>query len=333
MLLALALGCSAMLTSPAHAQSKAADALNEEAFRALKNGENERARQLLLEAHQRDPHPKYEWNLANAERLSGHDVDALAHFRHYLRSPLASPEKRQTTLAHIEALEKKVGRIDVDAPEGTAIWLDGRDTGKKTPLDNPLDVEPGTRSVEGRRDGKIAKVTVQTDAGKLANARLKFETTTTALAPLPPVAFPTPDPEPAPRPADRDTGSGLACPKSGACVGLTIGTAVIGAAGLIGLGVFQTQANSASSDADAFHAQGGRCDGGDASGCARLRELEDDHTSKLTLSRVSGAVGAASLITAGVLFFAWPKAKKETGARLIPIVSPTARGLGVEGRF
>src|SRR5207248_2240244 len=102
---------------------------------------------------------------------------------------------------------------------------------------------------------------------------------------------------PNPPPSDTGTGGGLACPHSGACIGTTVALAVVGVAGGVGALVFNSSADSAVTDARNLTGPGGGCSGGSASpDCAsRIKDLDDKHSSRLTLARVSLGVGIAGV--------------------------------------
>ncbi|WP_394829684.1 hypothetical protein [Pendulispora albinea] len=336
---ALFIGASLVKLGTAHAcepgpKREAALARTEEALRLAnaKPPNNDGARIAIEQAYVLCPGPKVLWNLFVLEIRSGQYLSAARHIHTYLATndPSVTEEKRtEARNKHLKSARENLGALEVHAPSGAVLSIDNAAYPEGYSVEDIVELSPGTHTVVLELAGQRRERSVNVKVGEVSV--VKFEDPRPIAAPVvQPVQGPK-EPEPEPRPVPRS--SGLGCTQSGACVATTIGLAAVGVAGLAGFGVFQISANNATKDAQGLEVPGGSCNGSTSAECARVRQLEDDHSSRLTLSRVSAAVGGASLIAAGVLFFAWPKPNKGPSAQLYPIVAPNAGGVGLSGRF
>ncbi|WP_394825350.1 hypothetical protein [Pendulispora albinea] len=342
MLFVASLAAGAAVTAPASAQSrstasskieKRAEARNDEGKRAFKQSDFDGASRAFSEAYKLDPKSKYLLNLALAELRGNKPLDALGHFRQYRSAPGISADEVDKTRGYFEEAMARTGHLRIHAPSDLAVTLDAAPLSKEQ-REETVDVVAGKHVVEVAYTTGTKRRDVDAPAGKEVIVEFPAPPPPPAPVPLPaapPVAVQTPPPETAPA-ADRRE-SGLGCTHSGACLGLTVGLATLGVAGFVGLGVFQTQASSATTDAEAIRARAGSCNGNGSAECGQLADLQDQHSSKLTLARVSAGVGAASLVGAGLLFFLWPKPAKGPSAQAYPLVAPNAAGMGIRGSF
>jgi hypothetical protein len=150
--------------------------------------------EALLEfqrAYDESPNWKILYNIGQCSRYVGDHARSLRAFRRYLVEAQSIPASRRAEVEReIAELERLVGRIDVVAPAGYEITIDGAAVGT-APLAAPVVVNAGKRAVAGRKEGAptIARdVLVQ----RGASIAVDFSTTSRAPAasapPLPAVA-------------------------------------------------------------------------------------------------------------------------------------------------
>ncbi|WP_394847444.1 hypothetical protein LZC95_08260 [Pendulispora brunnea] len=325
----IALVAIAALAVPrsAQAQPSAADIAvakqqYESGKKAAKDGDYDTARRYFLQSLAVAPHPLTLWNLALVEIDSGHPVDGVRDLRKYKADPRAEPEKKKEADGLIEQQMKRIGRVKILVPSNVPVTLDGTVVSDEQRKD-AIEVVAGHHAVDAGFPSGSRHMDLEVAGGK--EVPVTFDSTT--------------DPtEPGPGPgggiAKRDEGGGLPCFHSGVCTGTVISLAAVGVAGIIGYGIWQGQANSATTSARGL-APPSSCEGPNRPQvCGQAQSYLDDHDSKLTLSRISLAVGAASLVGAGVVLLAWPRSTKETtGAQVFPLLSPGTAGMGVRGQF
>ncbi len=147
-------------------------ALCKEALGHAKRGEFEKARALYAKALETSPSPAILFNLALAELNSDHGLDALRHFREYLRATDTEPAK--VAIVRTDLLPKAVaatGHIRLlNSPACSTAFLDGHEI-----VSFPggiVDVMPGRHFLSARTPdtGWAAEVTVA--AGQSADAPL-----------------------------------------------------------------------------------------------------------------------------------------------------------------
>lgn len=156
-------------TPPAEASAEALEAARRlffEGYAAGQRGAWEAAHRAFARAFAIRGSPAVRFNLALAARSTGRLVEALEHFRAFLRETPegADLERRETARAEIERTSARVARLRVDVvgDDPRAFLLDGR----AQPIallgvDIPVDPGPHTVDVEGvagdrqRREGAL----------------------------------------------------------------------------------------------------------------------------------------------------------------------------------
>jgi flagellar basal body-associated protein FliL len=209
LLLALTPAASA---APAWAQSGAEDPTTSMARARFKEGvdfydkaQYEQARAAFLQAYALKKHPAVLLNLAWSCLKSGHSLEAERYFKQFLSEGKEITEKQRADANDgLNQAKSKIGRIEVLAPAGTEITIDGDRLGS-APLPEPVAVEPGahTLTFKGPETGtETQSVTVL--GGEKAVARLGRSGAGAAplatATPLPPSPAPT-EAAPAPPPA------------------------------------------------------------------------------------------------------------------------------------
>ena len=149
---------SPLAVRSAHAQDAATDLARQrykEGVTAFDAGKFEEARLAFLQAYALKRHPAVLLNLGLSELKSNHPVDAGNHLTQFLRDAKdASPEQRQTAQASIEEAKRRTAYlvIAVDQPNAD-VSVDGTLVGR-SPLADPVFVEPGLRTVVATFDGR-----------------------------------------------------------------------------------------------------------------------------------------------------------------------------------
>jgi hypothetical protein len=279
------------------------------------------------------------FNLALAEEKSGHALDALGHFKQLARDTQGSAEDRVTSHKHAAELATRTGHIDVAAPAGAGIVVDGTMNVGTTPLTEPLDVQPGSHKIEARARDRSYAVTVNATPGDVVKANfldvippdaaMPLQATATTAAPTAesPAGLP---PHDATLPAANES---FWTPRMITVVALG-GAAVVGIAGGI---FFGAEAHSDSSHADTLRTTIGAegCSDSSNPNCAELASTVSSANSERTTSTVFYIAGGVLAAGAVATWFLWPKATSNGGASavVVPAFGRDGGGVNVVGRF
>lgn len=284
-------------------------------------GKTEAARLKFQQAWAVFKSPSVLYNLARAEQLTGHDLDALEHFRLFLRlsetDVKITDAMRDRARQNVAELGARVAQIEVDVPKGARVTIDGKalaDPGA-APRD-PAPVTPGRHLVEASYEGKTRSVTVDAVSGETTRARIDFDPDTAPPPPAPP---------------SPSTARWLV-------------PAAIGVAGLAGIGVgvgFALSSQSAKDDVEAMRRDNrGLCSAPESAACAAYDERRSDGESAATISYVGYIAGGALLAGAVATYLLWPSEKTtstaKSGVSVTPWAAPgtgDAWSAGVTGRF
>ena len=306
-----------------------------------KAGKFEQARASFALAYMLSPDPSTLWNLALAEMKSGHAAEAIRHLKTYLRGPAVDPAYAAKAPKLLEQLSARVGHINVEAPAGTDLTVDGDHLPERAPLGEPVDVAPGAHVVEGKLGARPASASVTVVAGETVLAALTFAPPATgpdpAQDPRAPVARGAPfvapvDPHQARAAEASQPTSRATFWTTGHVVGLSLGVAAVAAAGASL--AFASASNGHEDDARGLHAANpGGCADRASAVCGAESEALAQGQSARTMSQVF-LVGAGVLGAAGVIaFVAWPESTRGSTLRVVPGLG---RGIGlvrVEGTF
>lgn len=181
-------------------------------------GQYELARASFLQAYALKKHPAVLLNLAWSCLKSSHTREAEQYFRQFLAEGKEITEKQRADANDgLNQSRAKLGRIEVAAPDGVDVTIDGEHL--SAPTQEGTFVEPGFHSVVLRgSDGTVDTEGVTVGAGETAVARYTRSTPTPAPPPAaaqenappapapaaaspPPEATPTAGPEPRPPPS------------------------------------------------------------------------------------------------------------------------------------
>lgn len=271
--------------------------------------------------------PAVLYNLARSEQLTGHELEALEHFRLFVKLSATDAKitdaMRDKARSNVEELSKKVGQIELEVPSTARVTVDGKPIEAPPPGSGPRDpvpVAPGRHTVEALFEGKLKSVSVECQAGALVRAKIEFEAGAGAGSGEPP-------------------GGGE--PTSPA---RWIVPAALGVAGLAGLGLgigMAASSQSAKDDSEALRRANPRICGQPTALCSQYDDKRSDAESAATISYVGYIAGGALLAGAVATYFLWPRSA-ERGAggggngatsRVTPLVGAGVMGAGFEGRF
>ncbi len=335
----------------AHAADEGAErdaqARFEEGLGRAKSGDFDAARISFTQAYAVLRRPRILWNHALSEEKTGHVLDALAHFKSVAGDPSADESDRTGAQTHVAALYGQTGHIEVRAPAGAPVTLDGGPVIGTAPLGDVLDVAPGRHVIEARLPQGPAAVVVQPAAGEVVAASFLPTTPET----------PAPSPNPA---ANTAGGSGKSAGASGGTNAsapasdtasahtssdtprnVVVATAGGLAVAALVFGIYF----GATSSSDANTAKGLRSQLG-TMGCvapmgtavAMCSQLADEVSSENRNAGLSTGmyVAAGALAVAGVVtWLVWPKSEPAHGsaARVLPMLGPGVAGLSAAMTF
>jgi hypothetical protein len=291
----------------------------EEGLARAKIGDWEGARRSFQQSIAVVPSQTALFNLALAEEKCARPVDATVHFKEYTRKFTLTDDERAQAQRHITELAAKIGHIEVQAPSGTALTLDGSLNAGIAPLSEPLDVAPGHHTIEAMLSQGAKSLGVDAVAGQVAHLAFSADGTSPAAAQGPPAAgepasAPTP---PAAQDSPAAASEQAATARSSTARIVTVaalgGTAII--AGALGL-YFGAQSNSDSDSVKTLQA-----DPNCKAGCAPLQSAIDSANSEHTTADglfVTSAVLAAAAVGVWIL---WPKPPAAAASvRVVPLV-------------
>ncbi len=304
-----------------------------EGLARVKSGDYEAARISFTQAYVVLHKPDILWNLALAEEKSGHSLEALRHFKE-LTSTAAADTDRANAQKHAAVLMAQMGHIDVTAPSGTLLTLDGVQSAGSAPLAEPIDVTPGRHVVEGKLADGTKSATVDAVAGETAHVTLVPDAPSTATPTPTATATPASTPTPTSTPPGADS--------SPVSTARLVTTASLGAAAVISIGAgayFGFQSQSDASDAAQYrdNKPSSYCvnpTGPAVQTCSAWNDAVKSQNRDATLSNVFYVTGGVLAVGAVATWFLWPKgATGASSAWVVPAVGPSGGGVAAGGRF
>ncbi len=253
------------------------------------------------------------FNLASVEMKLGHDVDAIEHYRTFLQlaetDPRITDQQRERAKRSIDEVLKKVGQIDIRAPQGATLSIDGKAL-SSIPTE-PVPVTPGRHTVVASWNGAGRSIVVEPHAGEVTKATFDGAEASPFTPP----------------PAEGERSSW----PTARIVTVSTLAAVAVTGGVLSL-VFRSNAQD-NVDASKAKLQGRSCLGIDSPDCTAAKGLMDDRDTNVTLSTVSLVGGAVFLAGAVATAIYWPRSSERTAARVVPVGSVGYGGVSVVGRF
>jgi hypothetical protein len=306
---------ASLLTAPALADE--VDTLFQEGSAAAQAGNFEVAYEKMSAAWARRPSFDIAANLAFVEQRLGKRREAAEHLEYALSTFPASadPATKTRMQQDLNALRGDLARVQVEAPEGCEIRVDGETRGH-TPLPQLyLYVEPGTRQVEGTRAGEKGAATVEAKPGQTIAIKIVLQPAGGGETPKPGGESPVP-----------------------LWAGLVAGG--VGLAGLgAGIGLAVAAGTSGANADDATDALPSRsaCQG--ATPDASCQSIEEDLETRDLLSNASmgafiagGVLIAGGAVLLGVHFAGGSNAPDER-AWITPWFGPSGGGVGFGRSF
>jgi hypothetical protein len=292
------------------------DTLFQEGTAAAKAGDYPTAYDKIIAVWKQRPSFDVAANLAFVEQRLGKKRDAAEHLEYALATfpatgDQALKDRMQTDLA---ALRAELGRVQVDAPEGCTLSVDGEERGR-TPLEASfIYVQPGKRVFEGTRPGERGMTEVEVKPGQTLAIKIVLEPEKTGT---------TPKAEPSPVPL---------------WPGLVVGGLGIGGLGAgIGLAVAAGSARSNAETAKEGLGSPNACRSSTPdSACAGIQE--DLETRDLFSNASMGVFIASGVLIAGGatllgIHFAGGSSASDETAVFVPWIGPGIAGGAFGGSF
>jgi hypothetical protein len=309
--LAFALGATTSTWAQGAEPRRSAKPLLVEGATHFGRHEYDAAKKAFLSAYEIDPAPATLLNIAVTELNLDQPAEAAAHFRAYLAIPDQPADKLEAVRAKwLPRAEDKLARIEVTAPSGAQVMVDGQAVTPDPSL-GLYEILAGEHDIDVTAGGFTERTHVTAPARSTVSVRALVE-----QPPPPPPPSPSLPPEPPPEPDRGPTGAQI-----GTVAGL--GVAALGALG-IGIG-FDLAASQQARDIRAA----GACSTPGSAACQVLhRDVSVQHQYEWTA--LGGYIGAGAFAAAGVAtWFLWPKAPVHVSGA----VGTREVGLLVEGRF
>jgi hypothetical protein len=211
----------ALFSAPAAAQTGAEDpttamarARFKEGVEFYDKGQYDQARAAFLQAYALKKHPAVLLNLAWSCLKSGHALEAERYFKQFLSEGKEITDKQRADANDgLNQSHAKLGRIEITAPTGTEVTIDGERVGT-TPISDLISVEAGAHTVKFRGpDGATETDSVSVMGGEKVVAR--FAKPSAAAAPAPSNTTAATEPSPSPPPVSKasdDQGPSEAAP-------------------------------------------------------------------------------------------------------------------------
>lgn len=295
----------------------------------------------FLAAYRLSPRPNALFNAALTEEKIGRPADAMHHFRQLSHNPACGPVLAAQIDKHLAELGGKVAVIQLDAPAGADIAVDGGLTGEKAPLPDPIDLLPGKHTIEARMNVS-ASIEIDAVAGTKQTLRIGFG----APPAEPQAAAPTQGPLLAA--SSTGTANAEATTRAGEDTGqggppfwntrrvLGLSVAGLGVASLVLSAVFESQSSSDKDKASSIRAglSPSSCYGpvpAAASDCASLNDAYSGQNRDEDLSRVFLGVGVGAAVAGAALFF-WPQSAPAR-ASVAPFPVRQGAGLALQGEL
>lgn len=308
-----------VLTTLAHGDDAAvaeAQARFKEGLDFADNMKFEEARLKFLQAFVVLKAPAVLFNLASAEQKTGHDVEAIEHYRAFLKSGATDTHitdaMRDKAKQNIADLLAKVSQVDVDVPDGAKVSVDGKPL-EEFPKD-PVPVAPGKHTIEAAFSGKVRSVSVNPRVGEVVKAKIDFEDGTTTMPP-------------AEAQYER--------PLAGWVVPAGLGA--LGIAGLVVGGAFASASQSSKDDSEALRRSSpGLCAAPESPACRDYDDKRSTAESQATVAWVGYVSGGVLLAASVATFVFWPKSGKASPSRgmlVTPLVGANGGGASLKLSF
>jgi hypothetical protein len=325
--------------------NREAEARFKEGLTRVKNKDYDAARLSFAQAYAVLHRPLILWNLALAEEKCNRPLEALGHFRQVAREAPGDAD-RGNAQKHVDTLLGQVARIDVQAPAGTVLALDGAEGAGTAPLGDPLDVMPGHHVIAAKMAAGATKTSdVDAVAGQVAHVSFVADAPTPAAIV---VALPSTAPAAAPSSATAQTEALPASvpadvPPRSFWTPRTISVTALGGVAVVAAGFgafFAIKSQNAKSTVTGYqnrHKALSFCTvmpGVAApSDCGPWNDAVNTQNRNADISDALYFAAGALAVGAVVSWFFWPKAGPAKAAWVVPEVGPGNAGVEAGGRF
>ncbi|MEO8797916.1 MAG: hypothetical protein ABI551_08530 [Polyangiaceae bacterium] len=293
--------------------STMADARFHEGLAFVQAGQYEQARLAFEQAYAISKDPTTLFNLALAEMKTGHEVEALRHFREFKRDPKAKQSDIPQCDALIQRMEAQTCQIDLQTTPGAQILVDGKKWGEEAPTQDPIDVGEGVHTIRVQLGAQWASKDVNATKGQRITITLKVGVD----------EGPGHTTEPPPAVAEKSTAFP---PPTGAIILGGIGLVGIGVG--VGFGVDALGAKSSGQDAEKAHP----CANPASAACADVNSQHDHATRSALISNI-GFIGGGALVAGGIVWWLVAPRKVQETAQIVPVIDKGYAGLSVGKAF
>jgi hypothetical protein len=318
--------------------TREAEARFQEGLARVKSHDFEAARLSFAQAYTVLHRPQILWNLALAEEKTGHLVEALQHFRGVAEDPAAG-EDRANAQRHVDSLVALTGHIDVKAPPGAQVSVDGSTT-FTAPIAGYIDVEPGRHVVDADVSVGPRSIPVEVAEGQIAH--ISFVPPEVPAAP--PSSAPSPSSKAIAAPETPGGGGSEARPDEAtpsSSAARTITTASLGGAAVVafGLGIFfGLESRSQASTVNSFKGlyPDSYCTESSPSTsntCGQWNNAYEARHRDGVASDVAYVAGGVLTAAAVATWFLWPRSSHGSAAWVLPMAGPSVAGLRAGASF
>jgi hypothetical protein len=278
----------------------------------MSDGKYEPARAKFVQAYATMKVPNVVFNLARCEHFTGRYLEATHHYREYLRivdPKKTTPREREDLDGWLKETSKFVGRLDISAPAGAHLLVDGDRVGD-APLAEPYDVARGKHTIVAETNGKRLTASIDAPAGSTTKVALVDDSpaAATAAAPIanagPGTPRETDSVTPPPREPERSSWTGMKT----AAVAVWVGAAAAGVTG----GLLLKSSGDNADEGRAATANVPTCVGVTSAACDQGKSAASSSASLKTGGAIA-LVGAGALAVTGVVLFFWPRADRTNG--------------------
>jgi hypothetical protein len=283
--------------------------------------------------------PNVLYNLARSELMAGHPLEALAHFRQYMKwseskDPRFTPVQIERTKEYLATLQKQICEIEIEAPVGARLAIDAHDVEGSPATGEPVPVLPGRHVVTANGDGRERSVTVDCPGGLIMKAKLVDDGPKAPSARTEP-ALPKVD-----RSGERDAATSGSSDfwTSGRVVGTAVGGVGVAtaAAGLVFFLMSQSSEDEVSqirSELPQTPTHGACTDPANRGTCDRLASAADTQESQQNVATGLFVGGGALVLGGALLFLLSPPKSGRTAIVVLPTATTQGGGVGVGGQF
>jgi hypothetical protein len=314
------------------ATQREAQARFEEGIARVKAGNFESARISFTQAYALLERPTILWNLALTDEKTGHVLEALDHFKRFVHGPM-SDDDRVNAEKHIAGLMAQTAHLDVAAPAGAQVIVDGNPVGI-APLADAVDVLPGPHHVEvASARGGTKEADVEAGPGQRVHVSLMSVAETARPIALAPAGDEGTTAAVIDATGQTDTGG---TSTARIAVVVLIGTT---AAVSVGLGAYfavQSRNNEHTAEAFLTDHSSSYCfqpTSENAATCSEWNDAVNAQRRDATLSDAMYVAGGVFAVGALVTWFLWPKDSKAVAVVPMPVGGGAGAGLGAVGRF